>query len=117
MNEIDVSDIPEGLLLAALYNNSVVQGMGRLAARPGIMTEEQATELLTKQRRFLVGVNAPVYFDYLFGKVMKVWIGKPKLATNLYDRDLGNGAAALVVQALRIVLKAKTPEGEPRVDF
>lgn len=78
--------IPQGkkaAVLAALYNNSKVQGMGFLQAKPGEMTEDEAAELLKEE----------TYFDYLYGKVMKVNLATDELNPWLYDRDNGEGSA------------------------
>lgn len=105
---IDVSDIAPAELLAALYNRSHVQGMGVLQAQDGDMTVEQAEKLLTGEN---VESDYPniserkkgksTYFDYLYGKVMKVEINGESLNPNLYDRDLGQGAAQKVVDSFK----------------
>lgn len=85
--------IPKGkkaAVLAALYNNSKVQGMGFLQAQPGEMSEQAAEDLLKDQ----------TYFDYLHGKVMKVDLSTDELNPRLYDRDNGEGAALRAVQHL-----------------
>lgn len=92
--------IPDGktaAVLAALYNNSRVLGMGVLQAIPGhIMTEEEANDLLefggeTEHR------GGRIYFDYLYGKVMKVDLTGDEFNPWLYDRDNGEGAAAKAI--------------------
>jgi hypothetical protein len=77
-------------ILAALYNNSKVQGMGIFQAKPGIMSEKQAQDLLDQTS----------YFDYLHGKVMKVDLSGDELNPRLYDRDNGNGAAYEAIKHL-----------------
>lgn len=105
---IDVSDIDENALLAALYNASKQQGMGFAHARGREpMTPEQAAEEILDRRERCKqttqgrGECKEVYFDYLHGRVMKVDIGGPTLDPWLYDRDNGAGAAAAVVDMLR----------------
>jgi hypothetical protein len=88
---IPISDLDKAEVLAALYNNSKVQGLGLLQAKPGAMTVEEARELL----------QHTTYFDYLHGKVMKVDLSKDTLNPGLYDRDNGPGAAQAVIQQLR----------------
>lgn len=80
---MDISKFDKAQVLATLYNASKVQGMGILQARQGQMTVDQAREILTKQ----------TYFDYLFGKVMKIDLSKDDLQTGLYNRDNGTNAA------------------------
>ena len=43
----------------------------------------------------------PAYFDYLYGRCLKVEINGSTLRTALYDRDYGQGAAQRVVDSLR----------------
>ena len=40
-------------------------------------------------------------FDYLHGRVMKVDIGTDTMDDSLYNRDNGEGAAAVVIERLR----------------
>jgi hypothetical protein len=87
---MNIKDKNKAAILAALYNNSKVQGMGWLQARPGKMKEEKAAELLKDQ----------TYFDYLHGKVMKVDMSKDELDPYLYDRDNGQGAAEAAISHL-----------------
>lgn len=90
-NQIDLSGLDKAEVLAALYNASFVQGLGFMNARSGEMTTEQARELLKDQ----------TYFDYLYGKVMKVDLSGDMLDVWGYDRDNGQGAAKRVVDSLR----------------
>lgn len=105
---IDVSDIKPAELLAALYNRSFVNpgGMGFLQDKPGDMTVVQAQEYLDgKVEDDYMGKpfesNGHRYFDYLNGRVMKVEINGATLRTELYDRDMGEGAAQSVVDTVR----------------
>ena len=78
-------------VLAALYNASTPQGMGFLQYDPAPMTVDEATSLLEQR----------TYFDYLKGRVMKIDLGGEELDPRLYDRDNGNGAAALAIEAFQ----------------
>ena len=91
MHLLNITGIDKADLLAALYNNSRTQGLGFLSAKPGNMTRDEAAELLKETPRF----------DYLHGRVMKVNLSKDEFDPWLYDRDLGQGAAQRVVEALR----------------
>jgi hypothetical protein len=64
--------------------------MGFLQAKAGDMTEEEAAELLKTE----------TYFDYLRGRVMKIDLSGDELRTDLYNRDLGQGAAEAIVNAI-----------------
>lgn len=46
---INISGISKAKILAALYNASKPQGMGRLQYDPNQMTEQEADELLKEQ--------------------------------------------------------------------
>ncbi len=80
---INLKGLDKAVILAGLYNNSKVQGMGFLQQIPGKMTVDEARELLKKH----------TYFDYLYGKVMKVELSGDDFDPWLYDRDNGEGAA------------------------
>lgn len=100
---VDVRGIDKAELLAALYNRAKVQGMGILQAVPGDMPPGVAVRILTdftEETR-----NGPeAYFDYLFGRVMKIDVLPDELDPWLYDRDNGEGAVASVVAGLRASL-------------
>lgn len=71
-------------VLAKLYNASRPFGMGFLHYTPEDMTVAEAEELLKKTH----------YYDYLYGRLMKIDLSGDTLNTRLYDRDLGEGSAA-----------------------
>ena len=87
---INLKGLDKGSVLAALYNNSQVQGLGYSQAEPGEMTPEEGADLLKEQ----------TYFDYLKGKVMKVDLKGDELKPFLYDRDNGTGAAQAAIDTL-----------------
>lgn len=88
---IDISDLPKGRVLAALYNNAKPQGLGFIDANPGFMSENEAGALLA----------VATFFDYLHGRVMKVNLAGHAFHPWGYDRDNGAGLAAEVVGRLR----------------
>lgn len=90
---MNISHLSKAAVLAALYNNSRVQGMGILQRKPGNMTDVEAQELLD--------ANPTKYFDYLYGKVMKIDLSTDELDTHLYNRDLGQNAAEKVISSLK----------------
>jgi hypothetical protein len=94
---IDVSGLNPAALLAALFNNSKPLGLGVFHDNGDEMTEDEAAQAIAERRN----EDGLAYFDYLRGRVMKVEIGGESLDPRLYDRDLGNGAAARVVARLR----------------
>jgi hypothetical protein len=98
-NTIDISKLNKAELLAALYNASHQQGMGFLQSRgTSFLTAKEAEELLKQQH----------YFDYLYGRVMKIDLSSDKLDPWLYDRDNGQGTAQLVVNTLLDSTKQST---------
>ena len=80
-------------VLAALYNNAKVQGMGFLQADNKQMTTEEAKTILDE--------SDDKYFDYLKGRVMKIRIAGDEIDTRLYNRDNGDGAAERVISKLQ----------------
>jgi len=80
-------------VLAALYNNAKVQGMGFLQADNKQMTTEEAKTILDE--------SSDKYFDYLKGRVMKIRIAGDEVDTRLYNRDNGDGAAERVIGKLQ----------------
>lgn len=90
-NSIDISRLNKAEVLAALYNNSRQQGMGLLHTR--------GREPLTKDEAFQI-LKEEKYFDYLYGRVMKIDLSGDTLDPWLYDRDNGPGAAARALEGL-----------------
>lgn len=80
-------------VLAALYNNAKVQGMGFLQADNKQMTTEEAKTILDE--------SDDKYFDYLKVRVMKIRIAGDEIDTRLYNRDNGDGAAERVIGKLQ----------------
>lgn len=95
--EIDISGLDKAGVLAALYNRAKPQGYGFLQFRPGDMTIEEARSIIEKE---CLSSMQYMYFDYLFGRVMKVCISRDALDPGLYDRDNGQGAAAEALSVL-----------------
>lgn len=80
---VDISNKDKAEVLAALYNNSHPHGMGFLQYNSEPMTVEQARELLKQT----------TYFDYLYGRVMKISLESNIVRTSGYNMDNGKGAA------------------------
>lgn len=91
--DIDISDLDKAAVIAALYNASRAQGLGFLAGNAsGDMTVDQARVFID---------DGQTYFEYLQGRVMKVDISGDALSAGEYDLDNGEGAAQVVIRALR----------------
>ena len=89
---LDISELDKAEVLIALYNNSKQQGLGFMDSRGRAeLSREDATNLLT---------GDDLYFDYLYGRVMKVDLNGDILRTGLYDRDNGTGAAYKALEPL-----------------
>jgi hypothetical protein len=103
---LDVGAMPPAEVVRRLYNASFSAGLGRLHFKPEDMTDAEAQALLdermqqigpltdeTPERRAMAHKMAQ-YFDYLHGRVMKIFATERPLFVALYDRDNGEGAAA-----------------------
>ena len=129
---IDVSDIPEALLLATLYNNAMPVGLGYLHYCPEEMTIQQAQKILdSSEQERLPGDGSDLevfffmkelrekrikdgmygyYFDYLHGRCMKSFINGKVFSPIQYDINYGLGYSASAINAARdllIIEKAK----------
>jgi hypothetical protein len=89
---MNIEGLNKAEVLAALYNNAKVQGMGFFQADNNKMTTEEAGVILEQTR--------DKYFDYLKGRVVKVDLSKDEVNTWLYNRDNGDGAAERIIQKL-----------------
>lgn len=94
---IDIRGIDKATLLAALVNAAKPAGRGRLHDDGKPMTREEAVAWIVEVGRF----GPELYFDYVKGRPIKVYLERDTLEERLYDRDQGEGAAARVVAALR----------------
>jgi hypothetical protein len=96
---VSIKGLNKAAVLKALYDHSHVQGMGFMQAVPeGVVTVEHC-------RMLLENTGYP-YFDYLYGKVLKVDLSGDEFDERLYDRDCGPGAAQRAIDSLR----QKTPD-------
>jgi len=89
---MNIKGLDKAEVLAALFNASRQQGMGVLDSRGwDNMTSDQAREIL----------NQTVYFDYLYGRVMKIGLDGDEVDTWGFNRDNGQGSAERAVDAIR----------------
>lgn len=88
---IDISTLDKADVLAALYNASHPQGLGFIHYNPVPMNRAEAEKLLKEY----------TYFDYLYGRVMKVDLSKNEFDPWLYDQDNYQGAAQDVINKLK----------------
>jgi hypothetical protein len=105
MAKIDIKGIDKAELLAALYNNAEPMGMGFFQARPREMTRDDALKMMDvgddSTRMFPNVGRTRMYFDYVFGRPLKVNLEGDELETSLYNRDWGKNAAEQIVEVLR----------------
>ena len=91
-------DLSKAEVLCALYNNAQCRGLGALHYKNEDLTVQEARKLL----------NNTTYFDYLFGRVLKIDLKDDKgFKEWLYDRDNGEGAAQASLDEYR-AKKTKT---------
>jgi len=89
---IDIEGLDKAEVLKALYVHSHVQGMGFLQAVPaGTVTVDHCRDLLKQS----------TYFDYLYGRVLKVDLSSDAFDERLYERDNGPNSAAMAMLPLR----------------
>lgn len=89
---IDIRNLDKAEVLKVLYDASHHQGLGFLQAVPdSVVTVEHCRDLLASN----------TYFDYLYGKVMKVDLRDDFFNEAMYDRDNGPGAAQRAINKLR----------------
>ena len=88
---IDISRKNKAAVLVALYNASHPLGLGFLQFDPHPMTIDEAESLLGAGR---------TYFDYLYGRVMKIDLKGNTVDTYLYDRDNGEGAGERAINSV-----------------
>lgn len=97
---INIKGLDKAQLLVELYNHSHQQGLGMMQPSKSL-TIEDAKKLLEQT----------TYFDYLYGKVMKVDLSSDEeFEERLYDRDNGQGMAQSVVDGMRKELEKATTD-------
>lgn len=98
---INFAPLTKAQALCALYNNAKPQGLGLINFREGNLSEEQAETLIRGRTWRLSSEEKPhAYFDYLFGRVIKVKFvdGSNEFDERLYDRDNGEGSAMRAIE-------------------
>ena len=95
MSNLNIAGFDKAEVLAALFNNSRAQGMGTLAAG----ANERMTPAIAQN---VIDATPRLYFDYVQGRVLKVDLSGNWLNPYLYDRDIGEGAAARALAPLGV---------------
>ena len=106
-----IRDLPKEQVLAALYNRASPQGMGILMYKPDIMDAEKAFFVINfrgddafysaRGMSFKSDLRNEFYFDYLFGRALKVDISGDVFSSKMYDEYNGDKAAEQVIEKLR----------------
>jgi len=109
---VNIKGVNKSVLLAALFNNSQVVGMGFLQAGrgPQVMTTEQAQQVFDaldngQQVHDNGRVGRLYYFDYLFGRPLKVDLSFDEVDDWGYDRD--NGGPGTLQQIVNVIKAAQ----------
>jgi hypothetical protein len=98
MDKIDIKGLDKAELLSALFNAATPVGKGFESAIKGyVMTVEFASIAVVA-----AGVER---IDYLKGVPLKLVISGDELDPFLYDRDHGEGRAAMIVECLKDGIK------------
>ena len=93
---VNIKDLEKAEVLKTLWEHSHTQGMsflGKLGLENGVFTIEHAREL--------VDSNPRLYFDYVYGHVIKCDLSGDEFDERLYDRDCGKGMAQIAIDHLR----------------
>jgi hypothetical protein len=95
---IDISDLDEAAVIAALHNGTRALGMGMLHDICRDISPDEVREELPEYR----DRNGGLRLDYFHGRPLKVDIANGKLFGEwLYDRDAGEGRCREVLAKLR----------------
>lgn len=100
MNPIDISDLDKADVLVALFNHPLPDFPGGMR-NPANLTRAMNPQPMDRTEALAL-LEQTTYFDYVRGRVMKVDLSGDELNPALYDRDTGEGAAAVALEALRI---------------
>lgn len=93
---LSIKGLDKAEVLKALYDGAHLQGLGFLQAVPeGTVTVDHCRELLAHG----------TYFDYLYGRVLKVDLSGDEFDERLYERDNGVDSASRAIAPLRGKMK------------
>lgn len=99
---VNFAPLTKAQALCALYNNAKEQGLGFAQYRGVRLTEEQAETLIRErtERSPITGEKPYSYFDYLYGRVIKVKLveGTNEFDERLYDLNNGEGSAKEAIE-------------------
>lgn len=93
---VSIKDLDKAEVLKALWENSHTQGMSFLGK---LQLEGKGLSLEHAQQ--LINDTPSLYFDYVYGHVIKCDLSGDEFDPHLYDRDCGGGAAQRAIDKLR----------------
>jgi hypothetical protein len=93
---INIALLPKAEVLKALHDGTQALGLGRLHDLGRDMTIKEAEDMIAKMEKW----GLSLYFDYIYGRPLKVNITGDEFDERLYDRDAGEGQAQCVIDAL-----------------
>lgn len=119
---ISIKGLDKADVLAALFNGTQPLGMGFLQAGngPSVMTKADAEKVIAERYQDNMPPKGAIvsksraegmYYDYLFGRPLKVDISGDTFEERLYDRD-SMMQARTVIAKLRERVGIPEPEGE-----
>lgn len=86
---INIKGLDKAKVLKALYDGSHVHGLGFLQAVSRFTLDDAR-----------ICLRETNYFDYLYGRVLKVDLSGDSFDERLYDRDNGSGAAQKAISKI-----------------
>lgn len=90
---VDIKGLDKAEVLKALWDGSHTQGYSGLFG-PQELSLDDARKMIEK-------CNDDLYFDYVYGRVIKCNLSGDSFKSYLYNRDCGTGAAERIIDALR----------------
>ncbi|MFA5743121.1 MAG: hypothetical protein WCX77_03870 [Candidatus Paceibacterota bacterium] len=107
---ICIKGLPKNEVLAALYNRASPKGMGILMYSPEVMTAEKAFFVICfrgddgcfwSRKNPCDDFRNELYFDYLFGRALKVDLSGNDFCPKIYNEYNGLEAAEQTIEELR----------------
>ena len=98
---VNIKGLNKAEVLAALFNNSKIQGINAQLFNMGII--EKPKDITKEDAQIILDGfgDGKIYFDYLNGKIMKIDLtSDEEFDEGLYDRDNGVGAAQRAIDMM-----------------
>ena len=96
---MNITALNKADVFLTLFNNAKTPGLGLIAAAMfGPLSIEGAEKIMQD-------CNEDIYFDYVYGRVMKISLKGDDIDTRLYNLNNGENAAEKAIQKLRENIK------------